>query len=143
MGEEKLNHLCKRLLLYHIDLCWQEYLAEIAEIRESIHLQRIGGKEPFFEFQKISISLFEEYMKKWEQETVIAFDQLDLKENTLEVLSQKYKAPSSTWTYLINDNPFENNLGINLIGNIGLSIGAVMMTPLIMISMIIKKIRRR
>ena len=31
------------------------------------------------------------------------------------------KGPSSTWTYLINDDPFQDHLGIHLTGNAGVA----------------------
>jgi hypothetical protein len=41
------------------------------------------------------------------------------------------KAPSATWTYLVNDNPFENNFGIQLIGDTGLQVAAGIFGPLV------------
>jgi len=49
------------------------------------------------------------------------------------------KGPSATWTYLINDNPFENLLGIQLIGNMGMQTMAGMLGPLVALQLLFRK----
>jgi hypothetical protein len=55
------------------------------------------------------------------------------------------KVPTSTWTYLINDNPFENMFGLQFIGNrgIGISLGVLMVWPLMILFPLLKKISRK
>jgi len=58
------------------------------------------------------------------------------------------KAPSSTWTYLINDNTFEDMLGLEFIGNTGLQVGATVdlsgLAPLAtMLFPLVRKLRRK
>jgi preprotein translocase subunit SecA len=49
---EKLNHLCKRILVSSIDTSWSQYLMDIGEIREEIHFcyasLRLAAKSLFF-----------------------------------------------------------------------------------------------
>ena len=54
---KKLLRLCKRLLISSIDTYWSQYLADIGQVREEIHLYSLGGRVPFFEFQKIAEKL--------------------------------------------------------------------------------------
>ena len=42
----KIEEVCRFISLVHLDKCWSQYLAEIAEIREGIHLARLGGEIP-------------------------------------------------------------------------------------------------
>jgi hypothetical protein len=51
------------------------------------------------------------------------------------------RAPSATWTYLINDNPFEHNLGMQLIGDAGMQIGAGVLGSLIALQLMFRKKR--
>lgn len=122
-----------------MDKSWSRYLAEITDIREGIHLNRIGGLDPLFEFQKLSIRIFDKVQRDVELDTIRTFNKLKIKDNTFCLDDAGLKAPSSTWTYLINDNPFENMLSVRLMGNIGLSIGAGIWGPLMAVYLLIKK----
>ena len=131
IGEVDLKHACIQISLYCLDEAWARYLAEIADIREGIHLTRLGGQKPVYEFQKKVIDLFYQLQESMEKETIQIFEKLKIRDNQIDLDSAGLKAPSSTWTYLINDNQFEDMLGIELIGNVGLSAAAGVMWPLI------------
>jgi preprotein translocase subunit SecA len=51
------------------------------------------------------------------------FNSIDAGSKDIDLKSLGLKAPSSTWTYLINDDPFENMLSTNLATSIALSTG--------------------
>ena len=124
LGNPKIFELCRRLSLLQIDASWSYYLADIADIKEAIHLQVLGGQDPVLVFRKESVVLFDSMMDELNNEILKAFNKLKVKNGEADLSETGLNAPSSTWTYLINDNPFENVLGIGLIGNIGLSVGA-------------------
>ena len=104
MGENKLLHLCRYISLYYSDRSWSRYLAEMADIREGIHLNRIGGKNPVLEFHRLAIEIFNNIQAEMENDSIESFKQIKNQRNPLEETG--LKAPSATWTYLINDNPF-------------------------------------
>lgn len=132
IGTDKLNFLCQQILLTNTDKFWSLYLAEIADIREGIHLTGIGGQNPFFEFQKLSVELFKKYSDRLEQELIRVFNNLPIKNKNFIPEEHGIKAPTATWTYLISDNSFENLLGLQLVGNIGLSsVAALTFGPLL------------
>lgn len=87
--------------LLHFDLLWADYLSEVAEIREGIHLERLAGKSPLQEFRKRADELFRTVLER-------------LNDVSEEVLLEKRK-PGATWTYIVNDNPFRNQVAIRLI----------------------------
>lgn len=143
-GDEKIIGICKMILLYTTDKYWSHYLAEIADIREGIHLVRFGGKEPYLEFQKVAVSIFDELLNELDDELIQTFNAIQTDSAEIDLEKQGIKAPSATWTYLINDNPFENLLGLQLIGNIGISVGAaLLMTPLIALFTLLQKLSRK
>ncbi len=116
-GHEAVARAERRLLVHVIDRAWMEHLAFIEDIREGIHLQRLGGREPLTEFQRQIIKAFAEMMDRVEEETVAAFNQLDVDEKGQIDLSRAgVGGSSSTWTYLINDNPF-STLGLSLLAS--------------------------
>jgi preprotein translocase subunit SecA len=56
------------------------------------------------------------------------------------------KAPSSTWTYLVNDDPFVNRLGAMLTGPGGVTVAiysAAVMMPLLILWGLVEKVLRR
>jgi preprotein translocase subunit SecA len=137
----QLADICQKILCYSIDKYWSLYLMQIADIREGIHLHRIGGQDPYYEFQKIAIENFENILEKLEKETLTLFNDLEMSGDGL--IESKLLTPSATWTYLINDDPFENLVGLLAIGNIGVSIGAGILGPIVALFALINKFKRK
>ncbi|MCG6913288.1 accessory Sec system translocase SecA2, partial [bacterium BMS3Abin03] len=145
IGAEELIKTCKYLYLFFLDKYWSQYLAEVADIREGIHLQSLGGEDPLFVFHKIILVMFRELQQNIEREIINAFNGITIKNNAVEFNNPDLKVPTSTWTYLINDNPFENMFGLQFIGNrgIGMSLGVLMVWPLMILFPLLKKISRK
>ncbi len=139
----QLATACRRLSLYFLDKFWSTHLAEIADIREGVHLVRLGGQKPVLAFQKLAIASFDRLQKDLEREMLRSFSRIKVKNNRLDLQDTGLKAPSSTWTYLINDNTFENMLGIELIGNPGLQVGAGIWWPLMLFYPLVRKLSRK
>jgi len=106
VGEEVLRSAEKQITLFHIDRCWTEYLAQIAHIREGIHLFSAGGQNPLDEFHKIVANAFQELLRKIDDRIVKTFNSASITEDGIDMAKEGLVGPSSTWTYLINDNPF-------------------------------------
>jgi preprotein translocase subunit SecA len=101
----------KKFILNQYDLTWAKHLNFASELREGIHLVRLGGENPVRVFQKKTHEHFNQVQTEMEK-TIINFiahnpDGKDL----------KIKRPSSTWTYMVNDNPFGNRLSVALLSN--------------------------
>ena len=144
LEKDKLNDICRYIFIFYTDKFWSQFLAEISDVREGIHLNRIGGKSPFLEFQKICIEIFDNLWQDMEQMILDKFAALKIMNGDIDLEESGIKAPTSTWTYLINDNPFENLLGMQLMGNIGLSAAAAFMFgPTLVMYNIFKKIDKK
>lgn len=141
IAEDRLHKICSHISLFYLDKFWSSYLAEIADIREGIHLTRLGGQEPLFEFQKLAIEIFDRRQKEMELEMINSFNNIN--NNNADLDSLRLRAPSATWTYLVNDNPFEDMLEIQLIGNMGLNTGAGLYWPLIGLYLLFKKLAKK
>ncbi len=96
--------------LFQHDLVWSHYLNDISGLREGIHWQRMAGKNPLLEFYKSSDIMFRQMIADLDDKLS------DLTGMTISEL--KIKRPSSTWTYMVNDNPFKNPL-TQMLGNLG------------------------
>jgi preprotein translocase subunit SecA len=123
IGSSKLTKICRFISLHYIDKAWSQYLDEIAEIREGIHLTKLAYQDPLFEFFKIAVEMFDNLQSDIESKMINKFNDLNANGSNIDMDNLGLKAPSSTWTYLINDDPFENILATNFAGSMGLSIG--------------------
>ncbi len=110
VGEGALLKAEWQITLYFISSCWTEYLDFLSYTRESIHLVNMAGKIPISEFNKIAIQSYEKLLETIEQETTTALAAAEITSNGVDLEKEGLKAPSSTWTYLIDDNP--EQLGI-------------------------------
>ena len=143
IGQEKLEKICRMIMLFQLDEMWANYLAEVADVREGIHLNRLGGRDPYIEFQKIAVNMFDDMLVQLDRQLAELFDEIAARDEPVDLTSMGIKAPSATWTYLINDNPFENQLGLQLIGNTGMQVAAGVFGPLLALQSLFRKYRKK
>ena len=81
-----------------------------------------------------------------DEAVMAALAQVRLAGNTLDLTATGLKAPSSTWTYLVNDDPFEGRIGALLTGPGGVTVAmysAVMLMPLLIAWGLVERLLRR
>ncbi|MFV1979924.1 MAG: accessory Sec system translocase SecA2, partial [Rhodothermia bacterium] len=93
----------RAISLHHIDEEWADHLAEVARIREGIHLVGLGGLEPLDEFRRQVGEAFEHLLETIDDRIVETFDAVTIDENGIDIHQAGLEGPSSTWTYLVND----------------------------------------
>jgi preprotein translocase subunit SecA len=146
VSKEVLTEVEKQITLFHIDKAWTEYLGYITYIREGIHLLSLGGKNPSFEFQKTIIKAFEEMKQTINARIISTFTTAEITEKGIDAKREGMTGPSSTWTYLINDNPFENQLFKVLAGSHAVSFGVAMFLsmnlPIVLVGLLVQAVRR-
>jgi preprotein translocase subunit SecA len=111
-GEEKLASLERQVALFQIDECWAEYLEHVAYIREGIHLESISNGNPLHSFHNQIIDAYEHILKTIEDKIVSTFRRIDVNKENVDLQRAGLKRPSSTWTYMINDQLFKNKFSI-------------------------------
>jgi len=123
VGTDELRRAERRLTLILLDRRWSDHLALIEDLREGIHLQRYGGRQPLTEFQRQIIDAYAEMMEGLRDEVVQTFDALSAVDGRVDLERAGLRAPTSTWTYLVNDNPLPS-FGLQLIaqGNVGVAL---------------------
>jgi preprotein translocase subunit SecA len=109
LGEEKLEKICRLIMLYHLDRGWADHLAYLADIRESIHLRALGRQNPLDEFHRMAVDAF----------ASLAADAIEAAQQTFETATSiedepgvdlsKLARPTSTWTYMVHDNPLADD----------------------------------
>ena len=120
VGAEAVRRAEQRVTMFVLDREWAEHLALIEDVREGIHLQRYGGREPVTEFHRQIVDAFSAMMDRINDESVAILRQLEVRDGEIDLTAAGIAGSSSTWTYLVNDNPF-STLGLSLLAsrNIG------------------------
>ena len=101
-------------------------------MREGIHLMRLGRRNPLAHYQ---LHITDEFLRLGERitERVLAtMSEIEIGPDGIDLEAIGLKGPASTWTYLINDDPFRDALQNALRGSGGFAIGAAFYWPLLM-----------
>jgi preprotein translocase subunit SecA len=109
LSEKKLEKICRLIMLYHLDRGWADHLAYLADVRESIHLRALGRQNPLDEFHRMAVDAF----------ASLAADAIEAAQQTFETSAaiedepgidlSKLARPTSTWTYMVHDNPLADD----------------------------------
>jgi preprotein translocase subunit SecA len=119
----------RAITLGHLDAAWAEHLALITEIREGIHLVGLGRQDPLYEFTKQIAEAFMKLHQTIEDRIVETFATAKITKDGIDLDRAGLRAPSSTWTYLINDQMMsELQRLLYGFGNSAFAIGAVLTT---------------
>ena len=106
VGLEILRRVEKQITLYSIDACWADYLTRVADIRENIHLVVLANQSPLEEFHKRVGREYADLLERIDRQIVRKFRSAEITAAGIDLDKEGLRGPSSTWTYLINDNPF-------------------------------------
>jgi preprotein translocase subunit SecA len=125
VGEEALRAAEREVALHQIDEHWADYLATVADLREGIHLVRLGGEDPPGVFLRRAAELWEELIPAIEAATSNTLRKIAVRDGRIDLDALGIGGPSSTWTYMVNDDPFEHDLGMQLLGSRSFGFAAV------------------
>jgi preprotein translocase subunit SecA len=114
--------IARSIALYHLDRCWAEHLARLAEVREGVHLRALGRLDPLDEFHRAAVPAFNQLRQEIVRRTVETFQQADITEEW-QPTDVNLLRPSATWTYLVHDNPFGSELE-RLVSSVSRRIGS-------------------
>jgi preprotein translocase subunit SecA len=133
MGDAAARLAERQASLFHIDRRWSEHLGAVADLREGIHLLRVGGQDPLREFMHRVVESYREMRTKIDEDVVRTLRGATITESGIDLEKEGLRGPSSTWTYLINDDPFRQQLGIQLAGSTGFAAAAALYTGPILV----------
>ena len=144
LGVVRLAALERRVTLFHLDRSWADHLAWLQDTRESIHLVRLGGMAPLDEFRKQATAEFLDLQRRIEQDVVAEMSALIDKGSAADADLAHLKGPSSTWTYLINDEAFSLGVSFGQTKNIGTAAAtALYWGPLMILTLLADRWKRR
>ncbi len=87
--------------------------------------------DPLVEFQKRIIEAYDDHRKDLDAEIVATFERVAVGPEGIDLDGEGLKAPSSTWTYLISDDPFRDQIFARL-GGTNMGIGIVFNLPIVL-----------
>ena len=135
-GEDAVRRAEVRITIGCIDRAWRDQLALAADLREGIHLVGLGGKDPLTEFTREMDRACRRLDTDIEEAVLDALTRIRILDGRLDLDDVLVKGPSSTWTYLVNDDPFRNRIASMLTGPGRTTLGIVSalgpMMPLLM-----------
>ena len=109
IGEEGLDRICRLIMLYHLDRGWADHLAYLSDIRESIHLRALGRQNPLDEFHRMAVDAFASLAADAIEAAQQTFETANVLEEEPGLDLSKLARPTSTWTYMIHDNPLADD----------------------------------
>jgi preprotein translocase subunit SecA len=109
LSEDRLETICRLIMLYHLDRGWADHLAYLADIRESIHLRALGRQNPLDEFHRMAVDAFASLAADAIEAAQQTFETSPTIEDEPGVDLSKLARPTSTWTYMVHDNPLSDD----------------------------------
>ena len=116
VGETAVVAAERTVTLFCIDRAWRDHLAFCADVREGIHLVRLGGRDPLTQFTSQAIAAFSQIDDAIDEAVLAALALVQIDGSALDLTATGLKGPSATWTYLVNDDPFKSRIGALLTG---------------------------
>jgi preprotein translocase subunit SecA len=109
LSEQRLETTCRLIMLYHLDRGWADHQAYLADIRESIHLRALGRQNPLDEFHRMAVDAFASLAADAIEAAQQTFETANVLEEEPGLDLSKLARPTSTWTYMIHDNPLADD----------------------------------
>ncbi|MCX2929682.1 accessory Sec system translocase SecA2 [Mycobacterium sp. CVI_P3] len=108
-SEEQLETICRQIMLFHLDRGWADHLAYLADIRESIHLRALGRQNPLDEFHRMAVDAFANLAADAIEAAQQTFETANILDEEQGLDLSKLARPTSTWTYMVHDNPLNDD----------------------------------
>ncbi|MBL3747397.1 accessory Sec system translocase SecA2, partial [Mycobacteroides abscessus subsp. massiliense] len=109
LSEERLERISRQIMLYHLDRGWADHLAYLSDVRESIHLRALGRQSPIDEFHRLAVDAFASLAADAVEAAQQTFETANLVDEEQGLDLSKLARPTSTWTYMIHDDPRKND----------------------------------
>ncbi|MNI79573.1 preprotein translocase subunit SecA [compost metagenome] len=112
VGEAEVAKAEKHVMLLQIDKCWADHLDYVSYVKEGIHLESISNKNPLDEYNRLITRVFDQLDETIEAAIIGTFRSMSLTKGSIDFDMEELRAPSATWTYIINDQFFPNRVSL-------------------------------
>lgn len=107
-GEKPMSPSEQRVWLFYIDKYWADHLAYVSYLREGIHLESLASRNPIDQFHVQITEAYEQIMDNVKRESADMLARLGGSNDPAEWEKFGLKSPTSTRTYIINDQYIQN-----------------------------------
>jgi preprotein translocase subunit SecA len=107
-GKKLMSPLEQRVRLFYIDKFWADHLAYVSYLREGIHLESLVSGNPIDEFHAQITQAYEQIPANVNSESANMLVRLGGSNDPAEWEEFGLKSPTSTRTYIINDQYIQN-----------------------------------
>ncbi len=110
VDHEVLVKAARLIALHHLDQRWSDHLTFLTDLREGIHLRALARQNPLDEFHREAIPAYHKVAADAWDEAEETFAKVEIDEEGAHLAEAGVQRPNTTWTYLVNDNPFSSGL---------------------------------
>ncbi|MEJ5919923.1 MULTISPECIES: accessory Sec system translocase SecA2 [unclassified Corynebacterium] len=110
--EETAIEAAREIALAHLDRGWSDHLADLNDLRESVHLRALAKESPIDEFHRAAIAAFKGLAAGAVDKAAQTFCEVPITADGVDLEAEGMGRPSATWTYMVNDNPLSNSGGV-------------------------------
>jgi preprotein translocase subunit SecA len=122
-----------------LDAFWADHLLLVEEVREGIHLERYAGRDPGLEYIHRIGGAFDRSLAAAEEAVASACARRVHDPNALSFRTLGIRAPSSTWTYQVDD---EAPIRFSIASAMGLGIGeAIAAGPILVVESLARALK--
>ncbi|WP_218159840.1 accessory Sec system translocase SecA2 [Lentzea albida] len=108
--DEVAADAARKITLFFLDDLWTHHLTFLSDLREGIHLRALARQNPLDEFHREAIPAFNKIVPESWELTREKYEAAKITDEGYDLADAGVKRPSSTWTYLVHDNPFGSGL---------------------------------
>ena len=126
LGQSRLLDIERRLTLLTMDRLWREHIDQMQTVGDEIHMVQLDGRHPVAEFYRAAGAAYEALLAQIDDTVIDTFERLSITDQGVDWDAEGLRGPSSTWTYLVSDNPFGENTFLTLSTRPSLGIWAVL-----------------
>ncbi|ASU85812.1 accessory Sec system translocase SecA2 [Nocardiopsis gilva YIM 90087] len=106
VGRVVLEEASRVIFLFHLDQRWSEHLGYLSAMREGIHLRALGRESPLNAFHREAVAQFRSFFDDVRDRAAATFDKAEITADGVDTDAAGLNRPTSTWTYMVHDNPF-------------------------------------
>ncbi|MEU5693359.1 accessory Sec system translocase SecA2 [Actinosynnema sp. NPDC020468] len=110
VDHEVLVKAARLIGLHHLDQRWSDHLTFLTDLREGIHLRALARQNPLDEFHREAIPQYHRIAPDAWDEAEETFVKAKIDADGAHLAEAGVQRPNTTWTYLVNDNPFSSGL---------------------------------
>ncbi|MHB1485159.1 MAG: preprotein translocase subunit SecA [Saccharofermentanales bacterium] len=109
-GTEFVHKIERKIVLRVINQCWADYLENMSFVKDSIHILKMSGKDPLLEYNRILFDSFYDLKTNIHDQIISLLQTIPVDENGIDLESQGFPKPASTWTYISSNSAEQTSL---------------------------------